>query len=138
MTTLNLSTTNNKIAGRRNTGDRNTYDEIINESDNDIQYSTDQESTDLDSSSEQQNVFNTHDYNDHSHLSQITEQNPLRWKRKEIKQWLKQKNLYHLYGLDAISRCVNGKQLLRLNTNDFNYNEDIERLFRYFGIFISA
>ena len=65
------------------------------------------------------------------YLSQITEQNPFKWNRQQIKLWLKHKNLYHLYTLQAIQNCRKGKDLLKLNTKDFDYNNSIEKLFRY-------
>eukprot|EP01084_Bolivina_argentea_P221982 375836_1 len=107
MNTSNLSN-NNSL---------NTYDRIINESD----HSTDQDASDF-----------KLDVSDYSHVNcmQITEQNPSKWSKQDIRLWLTQKDLEHLITLQPLRECANGKQLLKLNPTDFQHNDAIERLFR--------
>ena len=129
MTTLNLSTNHGL-----NTTDRASYDRIPNNESDIDQYSTDQDSPNTDLESIELDYLSCDSEQDHNnscyYLSQITEQDPCKWKKPEIILWLKHKNLYHLYELQPIMNCQTGKQLLRLNTTDFDYNDCIEKLFR--------
>lgn len=137
MTTLKFASSNSRSIGGGGRRDRASYDQIFNDLSDNEQYSTDQDSPDPESMGLDYKGYSSSEQHDNSlhnscyYLSQITEQNPYKWNKKQIKLWLKHKHLYHLYQLEPLQNCVKGRDLLRLNTKDFDYNDSIEKLFRY-------